>query len=183
MYLFEELNEDTRRAMLQEFEAEEDRGDPYRSPRLSAAGRVAFPDITRDAISNGDENSLAMGLARQDYWNPTETYTRSGNTHTRQVNYANAAKTLAVTEFNTWYVRGLARRLLDEGVSTCEVYRAELAWEPRTECLQHEGATYSVQEIYDGHRARYWPGPGNPDALSIPVGPNCHHTIRRVPAN
>jgi hypothetical protein len=33
--------------------------------------------------------------------------------------------------------------------------------------------------VYDGHRARYWPTE-NPTAVSVPFGPNCHHTIRRI---
>ena len=52
MYQFEELDEKTREAMLQEFDAEEDRPDPYRSTALSARGRAAFADIMREAISN-----------------------------------------------------------------------------------------------------------------------------------
>ena len=183
MYQFEELDDKTRKAMLQEFDAEEDRPDPYRSPRLSPAGRAGFSSVVREALSSGNETSLAAGLARQEYWNPVETYVRSGTSRSRRVNFESAAKMLAITEFNAWYVRGLARRLLNEGVGVCEVYRAESAREPRGECLEHEGQTHSVQEIYDGHRARYWPSPGNPSALSIPVGPNCHHTIRRLPTD
>jgi hypothetical protein len=38
----------------------------------------------------------------------------------------------------------------------------------------------TVREIHDGHRARYWPAPGNPGAFSIPFAPGCHHTIRRI---
>jgi hypothetical protein len=90
-----------------------------------------------------------------------------------------AAERLAVTEFNTWYVRGLAKRLLDEGVTQCQVYRAALPkWEP-ADCTKHEGQAYPVKDVYDGHRAKYWPEPRNPNAFSIPAGPSCHHTIRR----
>ena len=70
--------------------------------------------------------------------------------------------------------------LIDEGEEYCQVYRSAPAWESRAECLQHDGKIYSVQEIYNGHRARYWPSPSNPTALSIPVGINCHHSIRLV---
>jgi hypothetical protein len=85
-----------------------------------------------------------------------------------------------LTEFNTWYVRGFATRLLSEGVSTCEVYRAaQPKWEVAG-CTAHEGKTFLVQEVYDGHRATYWPEPGNPAALTIPFGYGCHHTIGRA---
>ncbi len=48
------------------------------------------------------------------------------------------------------------------------------------QAAEHEGLIVSVREVYDGHRARYWPEPGNADAFSIPFGPGCHHVIRRV---
>ena len=57
------------------------------------------PDVMREAISGGDESSLATRLTRQDCWNPSETYQRSGRTHQRKVNYESAAKALAITEF------------------------------------------------------------------------------------
>jgi len=179
MFHFEELDTTTREWMLREFEAEED-GSPYRSFRLCPEGSAAFPDVMREAIRNGNDVTLAASLCAPSLWLPGESYIKNGIARTRRINPAKAAEALAITEFNTWYVRGLARRLLEEGEETCEVYRADTAWSPRYECLQHEGQCYPVRTIYDGHRARYWPEPGNPSALSIPVGPNCHHTIRRV---
>lgn len=180
MFAFEELTEETRQVMLQECESEQSQEVHYMSPRLSAEGSRVYPDLMREAIVLGNEESLEQALLRPEYWVQTEMYQRSGRYQERRVNFQTAAKTFAITEFNTWYVRGLARLLLNEGIETCEVYRAEAVQEPRGECLQHEGVLYRIQDIYDGHRARYWPLPGIPNALSIPVGPNCHHTIRRV---
>lgn len=178
MFRFEELDDTTRRWMLQEFEAEEANA-PYRSPRLSARGLLEFPRLMRAAIERGTEVSLIDDLSRPEYWNAWGLFVRQGKTHKRAINPAKAAEALGLTEFNTWYVRGLARRLLEEGEESCQVYRAAPAWEPRAECLQHDGQVYPVKTIYDGHRARYWPAPENPGVLSIPVGTNCHHTIRR----
>ena len=180
MYQFEELTEETRCVMLKEFLAEENGGNPYRSKILSREGLLAYPEIMHKALLQGSEETLAVELSRPEYWLPYTTYQRSGKLFKRSVNFEDAARRLAITEFNTWYVCGLASRLLNEGVEECEVYRAEIAQEPRDECLTHEGARYLVQAIYEGHRARYWPPPGNKSALSIPAGPNCHHTIRRV---
>ena len=177
---FEELDETTRQFMLAEFEAEESGGNPYRSADLSAAGQAVFPDLMRQAIHAGDDQSLIQSLLNLSFWKPTQTYVRAGVPRQRRINPQNAAERLGLTEFNTWYARGLARRLLEEHVETCQVYRADMAWEPRAECQQHEGLRYPVQLVYEGHRARYWPPPGNPGALSIPVGPNCHHSIRRA---
>jgi len=180
LFQFEELDDVTRRCMLEEFRAEWST-NPDKSPRLSAAGLAAFPGLMEAAILNGNEVTLARALANRGYWRPSELYARGGRGHARIVNPAKAAQALAITEFNTWYVRGLSRKLIEEGEKRCEVYRADAAWQPRAECLRHDRARYDVHTIFDGHRARYWPPPGDTAALSIPVGPNCHHTIRRIP--
>lgn len=180
MMQFEELDEKTRASMLAEFEAEEATGNPYRGERLSAQGRKMFPELMREAIRSGNEQSLLAALSNHAFWNPTEDYERNGVVRTRRINVRQAAEQLSLSEFNTWYVRGLARRLIDEGVGSCQAYRASMPkWEPG-ECAMHEGQVYAVEEIYKGHRARYWPKPGNPGAISIPFTPGCHHTIRRV---
>lgn len=166
--------------MLEEFEAEEAGGNPYRGKGLSSSGTLAFPELMREAIRDGNEETLSASLQVAAYWNPMETYVRNGVQRQRQVNVQQASERLALTEFNTWYVRGFAKRLLDEGVSECQAYRAASPkWEP-ADCSQHEGQVFPVKVIYSGHRAKYWPEPGNPDAISIPFGPGCHHTIRRI---
>lgn len=177
---FEELDGATRDFMLSEFDAEQSSGNPYFSPLLTAAGIAAFVRLMREAIANGNEVSLTAALVPVEYWHTTETYERNGVVRTRNVNIRQADERLALTEFNTWYVHGLARRLLSEGVATCQAYRAaQPKWEP-AECSAHEGQVFPVQEIYDGHRAKYHPAPGNPAAVSIPFGPGCHHTIRDI---
>ncbi len=173
-FVFEELDDRTREHMLREFEAEEV-ANPYRGRSLSDAGREAFPDLIRSAIRSGNEEVLVAALGQDAYWQPTEPYIRGH----RRVNVRQAAERLGQTEFNTWYVRGLCARLSDEGVETCEVYRAALPrWEVGA-CSVHEGKVFKVADVYAAHRASYWPEPGDPNAITIPFGPGCHHTIRR----
>lgn len=176
---FEELDAVTRGCMLREFDAEEAGPRPYRGKGLSPAGVAAVPGLIRDALTSGTEETLIAALAHPDFWNLTEAYVRNGVTRERGVNARQAAERLGLTEFNAWYVRGLCRRLLDEGVGECQAYRgAQPKWEPG-ECQEHDGQVYPVAVIHRGHRARYWPEPGDPTATSIPFGPGCHHTIRR----
>ena len=179
---FKELDTTTRGWMLARFEAEEASGNPYRSGVLTPDGLETFPELMRQAITdlNGDETTLAASLRSASYLNPTETYVRDGVRRVRRVNARQAAERLAITEFNTWYVAGLAHRLRDEGHSQCRVYRAaEPKWQPAA-CSTHEGQTYPVETIINNHRISYWPPPGIPDQLSIPAGPGCHHTIERL---
>jgi hypothetical protein len=180
MMNFEELDGRTREYLIAEFEVEEASGDPYRGERLSPAGRAAFPELMREALRNGNEGSLLAALYDARYWNQTEPYVRNGIARTRNINMQQAAEQLSLSEFNTWYVRGLAKRLLDEGELECQAYRgAQPKWEP-ADCAAHEGQIFRVVDVYNGHRSAYWPKPGNRDAFSIPFNPGCHHTIRRV---
>ena len=168
--------------MLDRLEVEESSGTPYRSPVLSTVGLDTWPNLLRNAIahSDGNEITLAAALADPDFWKPTETYVRNGVQRERKVNVAQVAERLAITEFNTWYVAGLAHRLLDEGEAECLVYRAaEPKWE-HASCSAHEGHTFGLDDVIAGHRAGYWPPPGRPDQFSIPAGPGCHHSIQRV---
>jgi hypothetical protein len=176
---YEELDRITRKHMLVQFEAEEASASPYRSKALSPAGLSAFPDLFRTAVSSGNELTLAHALGGRALWDAEEEYTRNGITRARRRNIEQSSHRLALTEFNTFYVRGFASRLMEEGVSTCQICRGEEPkWEPG-ECAHHEGVIVAVQDIYSNHRVRYWPEPGQ-DLMSIPFAPGCHHVIRRV---
>ena len=177
---YEELDEKTRAIMLSEFEAEQSGGNPYSSKALSAHGQEVFPQLMRDAIKQGTEVSLAAALADASLWDPMEKFVRDGVPQERKRNIPKSAERLATTEFSTWYVRGLARRLMDEGVEKCQVYRgAQPKWEPG-DCAKHEGLILDVKTVYANHRARYWPEPGNKGALSIPLAPGCPPVIKRA---
>lgn len=176
----EELDDQTRSFMLTEFELEESSSIPYRSKNLSHEGNIAFSDLMRQAICQGNEQTLMASLTNPTYWQSTESYDRQGVRRERRINSTQHAERLGLTEFNTWYVRGLAKRLRAEGVIHCQAYRAaQPRWAEHSTCSQHEGQIFLVSDIYQAHRARYWPEPGDPAAFSLPFGPGCHHSIRR----
>jgi hypothetical protein len=175
---YENLDEETRRWMLQELKEEEARA-PYRSPSLSPEGVRRFPELMEKAITSGDESSLAKDLKAKALWAEYEPIPEGG---VRRTEPERAARTLAHQEFNTWYVRGLCRRLMEEGENLVQVY---LAGEPESspdECTSLENTILEVRFIYNGHRAKYWPKP-NPKAFSVPCGPLCQHSIRRIPSD
>ena len=174
-----ELDRATRQFMLHEFDDEQARL-PYVPAVLTAYGQTVWPTLMRDAIELGDDVTLFHDLLREpNMFSQLETYQRRGILHTRKINREQAAERLATSEFNTWYVRGVAARYIAEGVTEVVVYRAaEPRWAPDA-CSQHEGIRVPVQAVYDGHRAKYWPS-SDPDAFSIPFQPGCHHSIRRA---
>ncbi len=65
----------------------------------------------KEAIENGDDEQLIGALSDQSYWNESEEYiTKQGIISRRKINYLQAAERLGFSEFNTWYVRGLAKK-------------------------------------------------------------------------
>ena len=138
-----------------------------------------FPGLTRKAIVSEDEEFLSISLSKQEYWKEKQQYTRDGITREKRINLNQSAERLGFSEFNTWYVRGLAKKLITEGVRKCQRYGAkEARWEPG-ECSKHEGQVMDVRIIYEGHRAKYWPKE-NDSAFSIPAQSGCYYTTRRT---
>src|SRR5579859_764775 len=141
--------------------------------------RVVPSSWQATALALGSDDSLIASLTPIHLWNLEERWVLKGVARSRRINVPQKASGLGLTEFNTWYVRGLTRRLLEEGVTLCQVYRgANPKWES-AECSDHEGQIYAVDLVYRGHRLSYWPEPGDPTAVSIPFGTGCHHTVRR----
>ena len=181
MFIFEELDDITRRCMLEEFRAEQLSTDPrpFRPANLTSEGEAAFVGAMERAIQEGNEETLVADLSNRSFWITMQSCVRRGKVVVSRHSASERARRFAITDFNTWYIRGLCRRLMDEGVELCEVYRAAPAYTPRAECRALEGKTFLVQDVYAGHRAKYHPIE-NLRAFSIPAGPYCHHSIRRV---
>jgi len=174
-----DLSPAVQQRMLDEWQLEQERGSGYVSDRLSPAGVQAFTAAMPDAILHGSELTLAQALARRDYWKGGGLRRGRDGGWVLASTPRNVHEVLAATEYLTWYTRAIAGILLEEGEQDSVVYRAAPARQPRCECSLLEGRTVKTADVYAGHRARYWPKP-QPAAFSIPVGPNCHHTITRV---
>jgi hypothetical protein len=179
MMRFDELDSVTRECMLKEFLAEQKQTNPFRSKEMTELGMSEFLQIMERSISGGNEITLAKDLANPSYWQRYSHFQRKGKSYQRRIDPSDCSTRFALTEFNTWYVRGFSWKLIEEGEEFCEIYRAAYASQPRPECQDHDGKRFKVIDVYKGHRARYWPTT-NEFAFSIPIGPNCHHTIRRI---
>lgn len=174
-----DLDATTREYMLREFEMEQ-AGSSYIPEVLSPYGRQVWPRMMRDAMEFGDDTSLLADLLRDpSVFNEQESYVRQGVMRTRKINAQQAATRLATSEFNTWYVRGVSARYIAQGISHVMVYRAEEPKWAAAGCSEHEGSIVPTQDVYDGHRAAYWPT-RNPGAFAIPYQAGCHHSIRPV---
>lgn len=173
---YDDLDEETKVWMLIELREEEARC-PYRSPNLSAKGRTQFPEIMERAIARDKEEALAKDLEPTELWSEYEPSPLGG---IRKTDPVRAAKVLAHQEFNTWYIRGLCRRLMEERESLLQIYRAGDGDVQGDECSAYENMVLEIRFVYHGHRAKYYPKP-NPKAFSIPCSPHCCYSVRRIP--
>jgi len=131
------------------------------------------------ALGDRDDDWLVEQMLEPGFWRATRPRRlKSGGFSEQRVNLQFTANLICRGEFNIAYVRGLASTLLARGETEFVVYRADPAYEPRPECLAMEGHSFPLEDVLEGHRARYWPPESaDLDAFSVPAGFGCHHSI------
>lgn len=167
--VFEELDGKTRSFMVEEFDAERRGPRPYRPAEIPGEAWERLLELLRESLQRGTVEDLAAAVreaASEGRFDP--------------VRDRRLLETYARFEFCTCYVRGYSRRLLEEGVEFALVAHGEEGRQRTGRCGLFQGQLVSVRAVYEGHRARYWPPPGNPYALTVPADPLCRHTIRRL---
>ena len=117
-----DLDDRTRRSMLDELEADVARRRLYLSPYLTDAGRATYEPALRTALHAGNEESLAAELRRPGRMGTPDGWKRGGLVRAFS---STAPDALAEAEFHRFYVRGLCRRALAEGVRSLVIYRAK----------------------------------------------------------
>lgn len=165
---YEDLDERTRKFMLDELAYDLINNNLYTSPRLSERGQKDYVELLREAIKNGNDSSLTDSLRSQGRINLYEQrLTRSGSYTSARVPIT-AAETLAEGEFNRFYARGLCRRAIEDGISELVIYRAKQVREPRPESQAMIGENIDAKLLLDDLRTH----PGVEPALGLPPGPN-----------
>lgn len=120
---YENLDEDTRRWMLAEFDEDERAGRVHLNPLLTDRGRKEFPWLMREAIQHHDDVWLANGLLKPGIVRvemaDSEALGRSVSELPGSV-----VESLAADEFNRYYSRGVCRRVLESGLGgQVEIYK------------------------------------------------------------
>ncbi len=123
-----DLDADTRRYMLDELEADVRGRCLYLSPYLTELGRGAYEGALRAAILHGTEESLADELRGPGRMDLPAGWRQGTLSHGLP---AGAPDALAEAEFHRFYVRGLCRRALAEGIRSLVIYRAKADVPPR----------------------------------------------------
>jgi hypothetical protein len=163
----ENLDGRTRDFMLTEVESDIKNGRLFMSARFTPQGASRYPDLLREAIRNGDDDSLAASLRASGCFAEWEEGRRGPKTFRKRVP-VNAAQTLAESEFNRFYLRGLCMRATANDVPSVEVYRAKEVAEPRPESIAMIGTRVDPTSLLADLRANI----GVDTALGLPAGPN-----------
>lgn len=171
--LFENLDQRTRRLMVQELDDDVAHGRVYLSPYLSNVGKHDFEKLLRQALREGDELTLADALRTEERMDLTEVR-KAGMRATGVRSATSAADLLAESEFKFYYARALARRALEDGISDLEVYRGKAVGIPRPTSHSSVGTKVSAQKLLDDLRSR----PSEGADLKLAIGLNAGMSVR-----
>ncbi len=173
---FENLDERTRQLMLDEVEYDITYNQLHISPFLSGQGQRDYVNLLRAAVQSGNDETLAENLRahRRILKTLPRRNPRSGG-YLITAAPENAAQVLAESEFNRYYIRALARRAMEDGISELVIYRAKPVSNPRPESESRVETTLSPRDLLEDLRAH----PGDePPALGVPSGPNSGLSVR-----
>jgi hypothetical protein len=171
---FENLDDETRKFMLEEINMDIASDKIYRSPHLTQTAQGNWPDYLKAAAQFGTDDTLAAKLrATSSLTTMTTRILASGKVIQAKVPY-NAAEVLAESEFNRYYTRGLCRRVIETGVPRLEVYRAKAVEHPRPESQRLIGLLVDPNVVLLDVRKSI----GVETALGIPPGPGSGITVR-----
>jgi hypothetical protein len=147
MFNFIDLDETTRRYMLEAIEEAEQTNNIYFSPRFNDAGKQLWLPLLKEAARDHNEHWLAYQLEENETMTGVEVAAKpSGGYSIRHVPHT-AAETQAESQFNRFYMLGLAKRARAEGIPHLEVYRARERAEPRPESEALVGKLIPIEEI------------------------------------
>ena len=173
MHLHDLDSPGVRAGMLDEVEHDVRRTALYLSPRLSDAGRVAYPESLRQAIASGSDETLADSLRKEGILRDEEKReTKRGSIMARVP--VTAAETLAEGEMNRFYIRGVCRKAIAEGIPHVFVYRAKEVEHPRADSQAKLGAQVSAADLLADLRRNI----GVDTAFGLPPGPNSGLSVR-----
>lgn len=164
-----------RRLMLEEMEYDSARNRLYISPLLSGQGQRDYPNLLREALESGDDESLAASLRAQRRIARTHDRRKPRGGYSIATIPATAAEMLAEGQFNRYYIRALARRAMEDGIPELIVYRAKPVSQPRPASEERVETTVSAAALLDDLRAHVGEEPGT---LGVPGGPNSGLSVR-----
>src|SRR5512134_3319269 len=172
---FENLDDRTRQLMLDEMEYDITHNQLHISPFLSGQGQRDYANLLREALKSGNDETLAENLREHRRILRTLPRRNPKGGYSISATPENAAQVLAESEFNRYYIRALALRALEDGITELVIYRAKPVSNPRPESEARVETTIPPADLLEDLRAH----PGDePPALGVPSGPNSGLSVR-----
>ncbi len=169
---FTNLDEQTRKLMLDEINLDINNNQLYFSKRFNATGIQLYADILQKSVTSGDEEHLAISLKQNGcFKDKEERRTKSGVTLVKVPETAH--QTLAESEFNRFYIRALCLRAITNGQQLI-IYRARHSDNPRIESEMMINKTIDPNKLLADLRQNI----GVDTALGLPPGPNSGLTVK-----
>ena len=160
---YTKLNNEVRRAMVEEIESDAKRRNVYYRPRLNSTGHSQWISLLIDAAEGGDDDWLANTLVERKLLVPSF----SAAKNSKKPGFS-AAETLAEGEFNRYYIRAVCKVALEKNIDYVTVYRAKKAWAPRPESMQLDGRRFDPEDLLNDLRTNV----GRATRYGVPAGPN-----------
>ncbi|HSM55122.1 MAG TPA: hypothetical protein VK879_03125 [Candidatus Sulfomarinibacteraceae bacterium] len=173
-FYFANLDERTRHLMLDEVEHDEARNELHISPYLSGQGIRDYPQLLKDAIHDGDEETLASALRARRRIARTAHRRRPTGGYTIVTVPSTAAEMIAYEAFNRYYIRALCRRAIEDGIEELVVYRARPVEEPRPQSEELIESAVDPEALLNDLRQHM----GDEPKMGIPGGPNSGISVR-----
>ncbi len=168
------LDEKTRRFILEEIDRDSANGQLYISSRLNSRGQQEYPQLLRVAAASHDDVWLAAELRNRGLLKAQEEKKKPKGGYTTAKVPETAPDTLAEGEINRFYIRGVCLRTMAEGIADVIVYRAKPVSSPRRESEALIGKLMPAERVLQDIREH----PGIDTALGLPPGPNSGLSVR-----
>ena len=174
---YRDLHEPTRKMMIDEINYDILRGSIYLSNYLTDDGKLEWASLLMQAAATGSDDTLAHQLQTNGHIRQlAERRTKNGMSMVRVPHSAH--ETMAEGEFGRYYVRGLCRRAIADGIATLVVYRAKAVMQPRLGSEEKIGTHIDPKIILTDLRETV----GVEPLLGLPPGPNSGLTLC-IPSN
>lgn len=168
------LDARTRTFMAAEIDMDVAKGKEYLSSYLSDTGRADWIPLLRKAADSHTDTWLGEQLRMNARLNARAIrHTKHGASSVRVPHTAH--ETMSEGEFNRFYIRGLCRVAIEDGISAVECYRAKAVEIPRPESQAKIGMQFDPAQVLADLREHVgietssgFPGPNSGLSIKLP---------------